>query len=382
VLSVVALLLGVATVVILSAVVGGAERRVVERIHAMGSDLLVIRAAPAPAIAGRARQRSTVTTLRTADADLIAGSALARRTAPAVMRSGIARAGGRNSPTTLLGTTFDGLRIQNIAAQTGRVFDEAEEQELRRVAVIGATVARNLFGGADPVGETVLMGRVPLEVIGVMRRRGTDVGGSDLDNTIAVPLSTAQRRLLNEPFVDAVLVQARSAGDLEALEREARDLLAARQVSRTGLPTEFVVRNQAVLLRTERGATAALRGLTLAVGALSLVVGAVSVLAVMLLSVRERVSEIALRRAVGARLVDIRVQFVMESALLAGLGGAAGVIAGLIAARLAALVGPWDMVGPWAAAAIGFSSCIVVGLLVGVVPATRAARLDPAVGLR
>lgn len=382
-LSVSALLVGMATVVVMAAVGAGADHRVRERIRAMGTDLMVIQAAPAPMVAGRVRQRATVTTMRPQDADVIIdGSALARVAAPAVMRATVARWEGRNAPTTLLGTTSDGLRIQGIVAQAGRVFDEAEERELRRVAVLGATVARNLFGDLDPIGETILVGRIPLEVIGVIRARGTDVGGSDLDNTIAVPLATAMRRVLNEPFVDAVFVQARSAGDLDALEREARDLLAQRHRSRSGLPTEFVVRNQAVLLRTERGASASLRALTLGTAALSLIVGAVGILAVMLLAVRERVAEIALRRAVGARLTDIRVQFIIESAILAVAGGVAGIFVGLVVAALAALLGPWDLFPPWSTALIGIGVTVVMGLMVGVVPAIRAARLNPAFGLR
>jgi putative ABC transport system permease protein len=190
------------------------------------------------------------------------------------------------------------------------------------------------------------------------------------------------RRVLNEPFIDAVFVQARSARDLAVLEREVRDLLAQRHRSRSGVETEFVVRNQAVLLRTERGASAALRGLTLGTAALSLVVGAVGILAVMLLSVRERVGEIALRRAVGARLTDIRVQFILESAMLAAAGGVAGAFVGLVVAALAALLGPWDLVPPWSTALIGIAVTLGMGLMVGVIPAIRAARLDPAIGLR
>jgi putative ABC transport system permease protein len=378
-----ALLVGVATVVVMAAVVAGADHRVRERIRAMGTDLMVIQAAPAPIVAGRVRQRATVTTMRPQDAEFItSGSALARVAAPAVIRASVARWEGRNAPTTLMGTTSDGLRIQGIVARTGRVFDEVDERELRRVVLLGATVARNLFGDRDPVGETILVGRIPLEVIGVIRARGTDVGGSDLDNTIALPLATAMRRVLDEPFVDAVFVQARSAGDLDDLEREARALLTQRHRSRSGLPTEFVVRNQAVLLRTERGATAAVRGLTLGTAALSLLAGAVGVLAVMLLSVRERVGEIALRRAVGARLTDIRVQFILESALLAAAGGAIGSLVGLVVAALAALLGPWDLVPPWSTALLGFGGALVMGLMVGVIPASRAARLNPAIALR
>jgi putative ABC transport system permease protein len=294
----------------------------------------------------------------------------------------VARWEGRNAPTTLLGTTPEGLEIQGIAAASGRVFDDIEERELRRVAVIGATVARNLFGAVDPIGETILVGRVPLEVIGVIRRRGTDAGGSDLDNTVAIPLGSAMRRVLNVPYVDALLVQAWSAGDLDSLETASRDILARRHRPRSGVAEEFVVRNQAVLLRTERGATRALRDLMLAATGVSLVVGAVGILAMMLLSVRERVVEIALRRAVGARLKDIRVQFLLESAVLAGVGGAAGVATGLVVASLLAAFGPWGLVLPWGSALVALTSSIVMGLAVGVIPAVRAARLDPAVGLR
>lgn len=378
-----ALVVGAATAVVMAAVVAGADSRVRERIRAMGTNLLVIQAAPAPIVAGRVRQRAIVTTMRPQDADVIAGGTVhARVAAPAVMRASIARWEGRNAPTTLIGTTADGLRVQGIVARTGRIFNEAEERELRRVAVLGATVARNLFGNLDPVGETILVGRIPLEVIGLIRARGTDVGGSDLDNIVAVPLTTAMRRILNQPFIDAIFVQARSASDLDALERDARELLGQRHRSRPSLSTDFVVRNQAVLLRTERGATAALRVLTLGTAALSLVMGAIGVLAVMLLSVRERVAEIALRRAVGARLTDIRIQFMFESAILTGAGGTAGVLAGLLAAGLIALLGPWDLVVPWRIALLAAGCSLAMGVLVGVIPASRAARLDPSVGLR
>ena len=378
-----ALMTGVASVVVMSAISAGAEQRVLQRVRAMGTNLLVIQPSVAPPVAGRVRQRTTVTTLRPADSDLlVASSALATAVAPAAIRQVVARWGGRNTPTTLLGTTVQGLRIQGIAAVSGRLFDEHEEREQRRVALVGATLARNLFGDADPVGQTILIGRTPVEVIGVMRRRGTDVGGADLDNTIGVPLQTALRRLLNVPFIDALFLQARSLSDLDALEREAIGLLSARQGARSGVPVEFVVRNQAVLLRTARGTSEAFRTLMLATAVFSLVAGAVAILAVMLLLVRERVPEIALRRAVGASVRDIRWQFVLESGWLAASGGALGVVCGIGVAGIGAAVGRWNVALPWPAIAAGLTFPIVTGMMVGVVPAVRAARLDPGRGLR
>ena len=378
-----ALVVGVASVVVMAAVSAGAEQRVLERVRAMGSNLLVIRPAVAPAVAGRARQSTAVTTLRPQDADLIAqGTALATGSAPAVIRQVVARAEGRNAPTTLLGTSPTGLRVQGIIAIDGRLFDEQEQQEQRRVAVIGATIARNLFDDTDAIGRTVFVGRVPLEIIGVIRRRGTDVGGTDLDNVVAVPLTTAMRRLFNVPYVDALLVQARRAGDLDALERHAVAVLQTRQAARSGIAAEFVLLNQAVLLRTARGTSRTFRTLMLATAGFTLVAGAVTILAMMLLSVRERVPEIALRRAVGARVSDIRSQFVIESALLAVAGGALGTAMGLGIAIVGAAVGRWQVAVPWEALVGGITVPLLTGIAVGVMPAVKAARLDPGTGLR
>ena len=378
-----ALILGVAAFVVMAAVNAGAEQQVLERVRAMGSDLLVIQPAVAPAVAGRVRQSTAVTTLRPADADLVVEeSELATSAAAGVVRSVVARFEGRNAPTVLLGTTTTGLRIQGIAASQGRVFDDPEEREQRRVAVLGATVTRNLFGNVSPIGSTVLVGRIPFEIIGVVGRRGTDVGGTDLDNVIAVPLATAMRRVYNVPFVDALFIQARRTSDLDALEEEAIAILQARQAARSGIRSEFVVRNQAVLLRTERGARQAFRTLMAATAGMTLAAGALTILATMLLSVRERVREIAVRRAVGARVRDIQWQFLIESALLASLGGMLGVITGVLASLVGATLGGWDVAVPWSVLLAGVLAPMLTGVLVGVVPAVRAARLDPAAGVR
>ena len=382
-LSVSGLLAGVAAVIVMVAIGQGAERRVLERVQAMGTNLLVVSAAPAQRVAARPRQVAVHTMLRPGDAEAIEReSALAVAAAPAVNGAMVVRWEGVNTTTTVTGTTVEGLRMRNISAARGRVFEDDDDRQRRRVALVGPTVVRSLFGGADPVGRVIRIGSVPFEVIGMTRARGVDPNGADLDDVVVVPLETAMRRLLNIPYVHAVFVQAPSSADLDGLERDVREILRGRYPGRSGMLDLFVVQNQTTLLRTERGAARAMNQLIVGVSLLSLLAGGVGIVAVMLIAVRERTREIGLRRALGAKRRDIRLQFMLESTMLAAGGGLAGVAVGLVAAAGAAALGPWDLVVSWPAAGLGVVCSTILGLIVGVIPAARAARLEPIAALR
>lgn len=382
-LSMAGLVVGVAAVMIMVAIGRGAERRVLEQIQAMGTDLVVVSAAPAPRVAGRERQAETYTTLRLSDAELIAReSAFARAAAPGVSRPVTVRRDGITTGTTLVGTTEEGLRIRSIETAMGRPFDAFEDLERRRVVVLGARVAETLFAAGDPIGLEVRIGRVPFDVIGVARTRGTDPGGADLDDIVFVPLETAMRRVLNIPYVHHLYVQARSTADLDALERDTREILRQRHRLRPGAPEPFLVQNQAVVLRIAGEAARHLTLLTASVAGMALAVGGIGIVAVMLVSVRERTREIGLRRAVGARRRDIHRQVVLETTLLAAVGGTAGIAIGLLAAQLAAWIGPWSVILPVRVAAFGAAASIAIGLVAGIAPARRAARLEPIRALR
>jgi putative ABC transport system permease protein len=382
-LSVSGLLVGVAAVIVMVAIGEGAERRVLERVRSMGTNVVVVSAAPAQRVADRPRQVPVYTMLRAADAIAVEReSPRALAAAPAVNRSVLVRSEGVNTPTTLIGTTAKALRIRNISAASGRVFDEGDDRERRRVAILGPTSARSLFGAANPVGRIVRVGTVPLEVIGVARARGVDPVGIDLDDILVVPFETATRRLLNIPYVHTLVIQARSTGDLLALERDVREILRGRHGWRSGMLDSFVIQNQATLLRTERGAARALNQLVVGVALLALLTGGIGILAVMLISVRERTCEIGLRRALGAKRRDIQMQFVLESTVLAAGGGLGGVVMGLAVAGGAAMLGPWDLVVSWWAAGFGVACSTILGLAVGAIPAARAARLEPIAALR
>ncbi len=381
-LSVTGIVVGIATVVLIVSAGRGAEKRILDRIRDMGTNLLVVNAGQTRIIAGRQRQTSTVTTLKIEDAEAIAevcpSVALA---APAMSKKLSTRWEHENANTNVIGIAPDGLGVRNVEIASGRSFDALEGRARRRVAVLGPTVAENLFGQTDPTGLQFRIGRVPFKVIGMTARKGMDANGADQDDLILVPLGTAMRRLFNVDHIDTIYVQADSAQLLDQAEKEIRGLLRQRHRLRDK-PDDFTIQNQATLLATERETARSMTLLVGSVAGISLVVGGVGILAVMLISVRERTPEIGLRRAVGATRGDIRIQFLVESALLAGAGGLVGVCGGVTAAVAVSQLGYWETVISWPSAGIGLAFSVVVGLVFGIYPAVRAAALEPIEALR
>jgi putative ABC transport system permease protein len=383
VLSMSGLVIGIAAVIVMVAIGKGAEQRLIAQMQAMGTDLLVVSATPAPRIAGRERQVPINTMLRAEDAAaIVAATPLAVAAAPVVTGPVVLRAEGLNRAALLTGITPQGLALRNIHAATGRLYTPHEEDAMERVMVLGPTVARSLFPGVNPVGRSVLLDNMPFEIVGVAQARGQDTTGGDLDDFLAVPFRTAARRVLNIPYVHNLFVQARNTADLDALEREIAAILQARHRPRIGMNEPFAIQNQVALVASERGTADAMNRLVLVVGAIALLLGAVGIVTVMLMSVRDRRREIGLRRAVGARRGDIRLQFVAESSMLGIAGGLTGVITGIAGARAAAMLGRWDLVISWEAALLALAGSAVLGLVIGVLPAGHAAKLEPVAALR
>jgi putative ABC transport system permease protein len=262
------------------------------------------------------------------------------------------------------------------------MFDNDDERGRRRVALVGPTAARSLFGTLDPIGIEIRIGQSLFEVIGVTHPRGSDLAGADQDDVVLIPLGTALRRVLNVPYVNTILVQARSSADLAPLEADVRGILAGLHPPRTGAPEPFRIQNQTLLLQMEGEAARSMTTLVAGVAALSFVVGGIGILSVGLMSIRERMREVGLRRALGARKRDVRNQFVVEAGIIAAAGGAAGVLLGALAAGLAAFLGPWDLRISWSAALFALAASAAVGVVAGVVPAWKASRLEPVEALR
>lgn len=379
-LSVGGVAVGVAAVIVMASVGRGAEERLLARIRAMGTNLIVVNAAPARIVAGRARQSETATNLFPADAQALAERCRwVVRAAAAVSRPFVAAHESRTWKTTVVGLPEDGFRIRNLAIRSGRAYDADDDRTRRRVAVLGPTVAGHLFGRDDPVGRSFLVGRVPFEVVGVSAPRGVDANGTDQDDVVLIPLETAMRRLFNVTSVQTILLEAVSLEALGAAEAEVRDVLRER---RRGKADDFSLQNQALLLCAQRDASRSMKLLTGSVAGVALLVGGVGVLAVMLIAVRERTREIGLRRALGARRRDVLVQFLAEAAFLAGGGGALGVLAGAAASAAVPALGLAPTRLSWTAGAVGLGFSLAVGLVFGLYPAARAARLEPVRALR
>jgi putative ABC transport system permease protein len=381
-LSVIGIVVGIGAVVLMVSAGRGAQKQIVDRIQGMGTNLLIVNAGRTMIIAGRQRQMDTVRTLLVSDAQAIAKEcpsvALA---APAVSKKLSVRWEDQDAITNVVGMSAEGFPVRNIAVASGRLFDAEETRAAKRVAILGATASANLFGNADPVGQQIRIGKVPFEVIGVAAPRGMDVNGQDQDDVILVPLETAMRRILNVTHVQTVYIQARDSWALGSAEMEVASLLRQRH-RLDSKPDDFTIQNQATLLETERETTGSMTLLIGSVAGISLVVGGVGILAVMLMSVRERTREIGLRRAVGALRRDIRNQFLLESAILAGAGGVAGVVGGVGLSLAVSSLGYSPAMISWPAAAVAFAFSVAVGVFFGLYPATRAARLEPIEALR
>jgi len=381
-LSIIGIVVGVGAVILMVSAGNGAQKQIVDRIRGMGTNLLVVNAGRTMIVAGRQRQMDIVRTLTAADARAIAEECSSVALAAAAVNKKMAvRWEDQDIFTNVTGMNADGLTIRNITVASGRTFDAEESRAAMRVAIVCPTAAANLFGTTDPVGQQIRIGKVPFEVIAVAAPRGMDVNGQDQDDLIVVPLETAMRRILNLTYVHTIYAQARTSRLLDTAEGEIAALLRQRHRLRNK-PDDFTVQNQATVLEAERETTGSMTLLIGSVAGISLLVGGVGILAVMLMSVRERTPEIGLRRAVGALRRDIRNQFLMESAMLSGAGGLAGVAGGVGLSLAISTLDYWPTVISWPAVALAFAFSVAAGPFNKHYPAVRAARLEPIQALR
>lgn len=381
-LSIIGIAVGIGAVVLMVSAGRGGQKQIMNHIQAMGTKLLIVNAGRTMVIAGRQRQMDTVKTLLVSDAQAIAQNcpsvALA---APCINKKLAVRWEDKDALTNVVGITTEGFMVRNITVASGRLFDADESRVIKRVAIVGQTVSVNLFGGADPVGQQIRIGKVLFEVIGLAASKGTDVNGQDQDDVIFIPLETAMRRILNITYVQTLYIQAINSLVLDSAEIEIASLLRQRH-RLDGKSDDFTIQNQTAVLEAEQAITQSITLLIGSVAGISLAVGGVGILAVMLMSVRERTQEIGLRRALGALRRDIRNQFLLESAMLAGAGGLVGVVGGVGLSVAVTAMGYWSTVISWLAVVVAFVFSVAVGVFFGFYPANRAAKLEPIQTLR
>jgi putative ABC transport system permease protein len=367
VLALASVAVGVAATVLTSAIGTGAQQEVVRKIETMGTNLLIVRPAQVERLASRKTIRGVVTTLTPEDAEAVAALASVANAAPGVERTVRVKGGALASMTKVLGTTPRFLTIRNFRVREGRMFDDADD--LQRVAVLGARTAGALFPDGNAVGAEVRVRGIPFDVIGVLEAKGLSADGGDEDNQILVPLRTAMRRVFNTTWLTTIFL---TATDVDAARADVEQLLRARHGG-----DDFAVQNTTKVLSMQKQTADFLTLLATALAGIALVVGGAGILALMLMSVRERTGEIGLRIAVGATPNDILAQFLFEATLLALGGWMAGLFIGSIGAVAVALGTEWTLAVPVDALLATAAMVVVAGLGFGAFPARKASLLPP-----
>lgn len=369
---------GVAAVVVASAIGQGAQLEVLRTIESAGTNLLIVKPTEVKRLVARRSVTGLARTLAVGDYEAILELECIAAAAPALEGSVTVKASTIAMKTTVRGTTAAFPVVRRFRVASGRFFDEDDNTAARRLAVVGARVAEKVFENRDVVGQEIRIRGVPFEVIGVLEGKGTTADGADQDNQVLVPIQTALRRIFNATWLSAVYV---SIGDPERMDDAAAEiqrLLAARHQRRPDdRPADFAIQNTARIRSVQQEMTQSLSRLSTGLAAMALVVGGIGILALMLLSVRERTAEIGLRMAVGAQPRDILIQFLVEATVLALAGWVGGIALGAVAG-VAVIVGTaWTIAVPVAAGLVSLAAAIVIGLGFGALPARAAARIPP-----
>ena len=371
ILTLLGVVIGVASVVAMLAIGDGSKQEVLTRIAAMGTNLLVIRpGAPGVRVAG------DVATLVDADAAAIAALPNVAAAVPERNTRMTLRYGNIDDQTTVTGVWSGYTIAHDWDVARGAFISDEDVKGYAPVIVLGQTVAKNLFpDGSDPIGKYVLVHNVPFQVIGLLEPKGANTFGADMDDVAIAPLSTGYARLFGQRYVSTITVKVTDAAQIDATEDAITSLLQQRHRA-----TDFQVRNTASILQTAEQTQGTLTVLLASVAAISLLVGGIGVMNIMLVSVTERTREIGIRMATGARMRDILLQFNTEALVVCAIGGLAGVVLGIGAALVLKATGIPAIVsaGP---PTLAFSIAFMTGLLFGYLPARKAARLDPVVAL-
>jgi putative ABC transport system permease protein len=379
-LTMLGIIIGIGAVITMIALGEGAQRQVEAQLQSLGTNVLTVR--PGAELFGRIDRGDARLTARgaaaiAADANAILG------VSPEMQRRQQVTYSNSNANLQIMAVWPDYFSIQNHRLTVGRYFTDGEERGRRRVVVLGANVGERLGGRPSQllIGETIRIRGIPFEVIGVVGEKG-DSGFQNPDETLYIPLATAQHRVFGTDRLNAIYVQARSAQQMDAAIGEIDRALRREHRLRPGQPADFNVRNQSTLLETFQETTQTFTFLLAGIAFVSLIVGGIGIMNIMLVSVTERTREIGIRKALGAKRRDIMLQFLVEALVLCLAGGMIGVAAGYGGAHLMHTMAGWNTaVGADAVAlALGFSAA--VGIFFGMWPARRAAILDPIVALR
>jgi putative ABC transport system permease protein len=381
-LTVLGIVIGVAAVIATLAIGQGARAAVQAQIRALGANTLTV--IPGTVTAGGARMgMGGNTTLTADDADAIrAECAAVAAVAPVVRRGLQVVSGNANWGTSVQGTSAEFVDIRAWPLQDGGMFSDSDVRGAAKVAVLGSKVKEQLFADQSPINHVVRIKDIPFRVVGVLSYKGGQTFGGDQDDIVLVPYTTAQRRLLGITYLNNVMVSAVSERSVPEAVQQITDLLRQRHRIRPGMDDDFFLFTQLEMQTTAESTSRVMTTLLASIAAVSLLVGGIGIMNIMLVSVTERTKEIGLRRALGAKRKDIRVQFLAEATFLSLAGGVLGVAIGLTTARLLTGIARWPTQVQPEVVMLAMAFASLVGVFFGWYPASRAARLDVIEALR
>lgn len=381
-LTMLGMIIGVGAVITMVSIGQGAKAQVEAQIATIGSNMLMI--FPGSTRQGAVRGGSgTMTTLTEADAKAIEEEVSAVRwAAPSLRTSAQVVSGNQNWSTGIIGSTPDYFIIRDWSFESGSAFTQSALSGAAKAAVIGKTVALNLFGMQDPVGETIRIGNVPFKVVGVLSPKGQSTQGQDQDDTVVIPLTTLQKRIMGVTHIGMILVSANSPEETAVAEEETRLLLRQRHRILSGEEDDFRVRNMTEIASAAESSSEVMTLLLGSIASVSLIVGGIGIMNIMLVSVTERTREIGIRMAVGARGRDILLQFLMEAVVLSLTGGLLGIALGMAGSKIISTVVQWPTIVSLQSIFLASAFSIAIGIFFGLYPARRAASLDPIEALR
>ena len=381
-LTMLGIIIGVGAVIAMISVGMGVRKNVTDSIASLGSNMLVIMPGSANRGGVRSAAGSTIT-LKYDDAE-----AIRKRVrnidyvSPTVSGSYQTVYGNQNWNSSVTGVTPDYMSIQSLKVQSGSFITESDMSKRNRVAVIGTTVASNLFGTENPVGKNIRVNNAPYKIIGVLAAKGQSSMGRDQDDVVIIPLTTAQERMLGITYVQSINVQVASQDKMEQAQSEIETLLRQRHRITGGKEDDFTVRNLTSLMETMSQTTGMITLLLGSIAGISLIVGGIGIMNIMMVSVTERTREIGIRKALGATFRNIMMQFLIESVVISVIGGMIGIVLGCAASMAISVVGDFSTVITIAPILISFFFSVGIGLFFGIYPARKAAKLDPIEALR
>ena len=379
-LTMLGVIIGVGAIITTTSIGEGAKADITERIQTLGANILAVRPGQSRSRGRASADARKVLTVADMEALEERGQTFSYVT-PEVSSRAQVKYLNNNTNTTIVGTSPEYLITANFTVEKGRFFTDSEIRYRQRVCVLGKTVVDNLFGEAEPVGQTVKIKNVGFHVVGVMKEKGAS-GWRNPDDQVFIPYSTAMKRVFGEDYLSSISIQANDDKLIQAAETEVTELLRKQHKIPINKELDFHIRNQAEFMETLEESSQTFTNMILGIAVVSLVVGGIGIMNIMLVSVTERTKEIGLRKAVGAQRSDILVQFLVESTTLALVGGLVGIGVGIIGAEAVPSIWGWRTVISLMYAGAAFVVSALVGVFFGAYPAWKAAKLHPIDALR